>query len=353
MSGQVTINDVARVAGVSKGTVDRVLHNRPEVSRKTYEKVMKVIEDLGFTPNINASLLSLSKPRLILCIIPEFSSGEVWELWANGIEASRENASRYGVAIKTLNFDQYDTASFDRVAQEALSLNPSGVIVAPMFSIGALRLAKSLAERGIPYSYIDSKPDDDAYLAFYGMPMYQSGYLAGRLLTLRREKDINEIVNVRILRDRRNLSDPTMMRRKGFGDYILEHLPQCNVSEVYIDPRDSGDIRRKLDEAILPRLRKGPVYVVMFNSRVHLVASYLEESALDGVSVVGFDSLEKNLVSLRHGSVETVIAQHCDTQMLRAISDMTDMLVFSRKPSHRDHYTQMDILNSLNCEYYL
>ena len=41
---KVTINDVARVAGVSKGTVDRVLHNRGEVSAKSKDKVLKVIE---------------------------------------------------------------------------------------------------------------------------------------------------------------------------------------------------------------------------------------------------------------------------------------------------------------------
>ena len=38
---KVTINDVAKAAGVSKGTVDRVLHNRGEVSRKSKEKVLK------------------------------------------------------------------------------------------------------------------------------------------------------------------------------------------------------------------------------------------------------------------------------------------------------------------------
>ena len=51
-SGKITINDVARAAGVSKGTVDRVLHARGEVSKKSREKVLKVIEELGFKPNM-------------------------------------------------------------------------------------------------------------------------------------------------------------------------------------------------------------------------------------------------------------------------------------------------------------
>ncbi|MCD8313839.1 MAG: LacI family DNA-binding transcriptional regulator, partial [Bacteroidales bacterium] len=49
---KATINDVALKAGVSKGTVDRVLHKRGEVSPESREKVMRAIEELGFVPNI-------------------------------------------------------------------------------------------------------------------------------------------------------------------------------------------------------------------------------------------------------------------------------------------------------------
>ncbi|MDE6147412.1 MAG: LacI family DNA-binding transcriptional regulator, partial [Bacteroidales bacterium] len=59
----VTINDVALAAGVSKGTVDRVLHDRGEVSRKSRDKVLRAIEELGFSPNIYAlSLMHISEP---------------------------------------------------------------------------------------------------------------------------------------------------------------------------------------------------------------------------------------------------------------------------------------------------
>ena len=50
-ANNVTINDVAKAAGVSKGTVDRVIHNRGEVSEKSRKKVLKVIEELGYKPN--------------------------------------------------------------------------------------------------------------------------------------------------------------------------------------------------------------------------------------------------------------------------------------------------------------
>ena len=43
----VTISDVAKAAGVTRGTIDRVLHERGEVSEETRAKVLKVIKELG------------------------------------------------------------------------------------------------------------------------------------------------------------------------------------------------------------------------------------------------------------------------------------------------------------------
>lgn len=50
-----TIKDIARMAGVSAGTVDRVLHNRGDVSEKSKEKVQKVLDEINYQPNVFAT----------------------------------------------------------------------------------------------------------------------------------------------------------------------------------------------------------------------------------------------------------------------------------------------------------
>ena len=89
---KVTINDVAKAAGVSKGTVDRVLHNRGEVSEKSRKKITKVIEKLGYIPNMHASLLASKRNFRIICLLPEFSKGEFWELTEKGMSQGQEYA---------------------------------------------------------------------------------------------------------------------------------------------------------------------------------------------------------------------------------------------------------------------
>ena len=56
-SEKIRIKDIAERAGVSVGTVDRVLHNRPNVSPKALEKVNKALEEMDYKPNMYASAL--------------------------------------------------------------------------------------------------------------------------------------------------------------------------------------------------------------------------------------------------------------------------------------------------------
>lgn len=347
---KVTINDVAKAAGVSKGTVDRVLHNRGEVSAKSKETVLKVIEELGFKPNIYASLLASQKNVKIQCVIPEFFTGEFWSLTDKGIQDAAELVSRYGVIVEPVKYDQYDIESFKAVCEKVLADPPAGVVIAPMFGDETLKFVQELSERNVPYVYIDSKLEEEGYFAYFGMPMYQSGYLCADILTDGRNVP-DTVFIVRIARDKKGLSDPTVMRRKGFKDYMAACHPSVEIVNVFIDPKDRDAMDVTLDEVFAGY--GGEKYIVMFNSRVHLVADYIRRRGLKDCRVVGFDVLEKNLTSLRDGSVQLLIAQHTDSQTVTAVNALVDYILLGNPVAKKDNYTQMDILNRYNCDYYL
>jgi len=54
----MTVKEIAKLAGTSRGTVDRVLHNRPGVAKEVQERVLQVIEEHNFKPNTLARALS-------------------------------------------------------------------------------------------------------------------------------------------------------------------------------------------------------------------------------------------------------------------------------------------------------
>lgn len=69
----VTIKDVARVAGVSTATVSRVVHNGGQVGEACRQRVKKVIDELGYRPNVNARALVSNTSSTIGVVTPKLS----------------------------------------------------------------------------------------------------------------------------------------------------------------------------------------------------------------------------------------------------------------------------------------
>lgn len=80
-----TIDDVAKLAGVSTATVSRVFNNKPWVSEKTRQKVLKAVEELGYKPSMPARSLALKKTNTIGLIVPDIPNPYYAEV-VRGIE---------------------------------------------------------------------------------------------------------------------------------------------------------------------------------------------------------------------------------------------------------------------------
>ena len=64
-----TIKEIAALAGVSRGTVDRVLNHRGDVNPQTEEKIMKIVRALDYKPNKAGIVLAAQKKNLKLGVI--------------------------------------------------------------------------------------------------------------------------------------------------------------------------------------------------------------------------------------------------------------------------------------------
>jgi LacI family transcriptional regulator len=97
----VTIGDVARKAGVGRGTVSRVLNNKPNVDPVTRARVQAVIDELDFVPSAAARRLSLGRSQTVGVVVPFLTRPSVVER-LRGIELSLAGA---GLDMITLNVE--------------------------------------------------------------------------------------------------------------------------------------------------------------------------------------------------------------------------------------------------------
>ncbi|WP_348771395.1 LacI family DNA-binding transcriptional regulator [Azospirillum sp. SYSU D00513] len=123
-SGSVTLDDVARLAGVSPITVSRVL-NRPElVTADTIEVVREAIARTGYVPNLLAGGLASRRSRLVAALVPTISHS----IFAEAIEALTDRLGEAGYQV-LLGLSGYPAAREDDLLAAILSRRPDGILL--------------------------------------------------------------------------------------------------------------------------------------------------------------------------------------------------------------------------------
>lgn len=340
-----TVFDIAREAGVSRGTVDRVLHNRGRFSPETAGKVREAVERLGYSANPNASLLASRKALTLACLLPSYREGEYWQLIHRGIEEGIRTWEGCSLKAEMYFYDQTDVASFREQYNAILRGDrPSAVLMNAVFKDEVRTLSSLLEQAGIPYAFIDNKVDGLGNFLYVGIDPYRSGQLGAFLLTVSGAPE--EIGLVRILRDKGHQGDPNEPRRQGFADYIAEHFPQCAIRTVFIDPERPESILPALEE--FRRAHPAIRHYATTNSRVHLIAPFLSHHP--EMTAVGFDDLEKNLRALREGSVDFLVTHGILRQAALTVELIARYLVSGTLTGPRNRYVHLDILHRLNLD---
>jgi LacI family transcriptional regulator len=105
MNKKYTIKDIAQFAGVSKGTVDRVLHKRGRVSDEALNKINEVLNVTNYEPNLIARNLKSNKIYCICILLPDPKIDPYWLPCIKGIEDAVQEFKDYNITIETFYFN--------------------------------------------------------------------------------------------------------------------------------------------------------------------------------------------------------------------------------------------------------
>ena len=181
---RIRIKDIAQMAGVSVGTVDRVLHSRSGVSESSRIKVEEILKKLNYQPNMYASALASNKKYRFAYLLPSHNEGDYWKDVERGMQQAITRFSDFNVSLSDYYYDQYESGAFIESGMRILEAQPDGVILSPTVEEETERFVSLLREAGIPYVFIDSNIARLEPLAFYGQHAQRSGYFAARMLRL-------------------------------------------------------------------------------------------------------------------------------------------------------------------------
>jgi LacI family transcriptional regulator len=345
----VRIKDIARLAGVSVGTVDRVLHNRGRVSEEAMRKVLKVLEEIDYKPNVIARTLGANKTYRIAALLPNPAQDPYWALTKDGIDQAQAEWMRYGVTIEPHFFDQYAKDTLAAVASKIVESPPDGVLVAPIFYHESLPHLKSFEELNVPYVLVNTRIENIASLSFIGQDLYQSGKLGGELMHLSLRETEGIVAVLHINEDLDN-SIHLAEKERGFRDYFLQNGNQFSVRTVncYDPSALTGD------DTITGLLSDGALRGVFVTTShgTALMAGLLEQHGKRDVKLIGYDLLTDNVRFLKKGVIRFLIHQNPKRQAFLGINHLVSHLIL-KKPTPSQDLLPLEIISQQNINSYL
>lgn len=346
---KIRIKDIAERAGVSVGTVDRVLHERPNVSKEAREKVEAALKEMDYHPNMYASALAYNKKYTFYFVIPKHESEAYWEEIEEGAMNARDRRRDFHVNVKMMYYQRFDFSTFTKVTEECLKEQPDGVVIVPSKLDLTRQFTDKLHESNVPFILLDSYMPDLRPLSFYGQDSFCSGYFAARMLMLIASKE-SEIMLMKQMRNGNVASKQQENRETGFRHYMHDHFPDVKITEVNL-PLDEE--RCKYEQILEGFFSTHPHvhHCITFNSKAHIVGEFLLKSNRRDVQIMGYDMVNKNAICLKEGSISFLIAQHAYMQGSACVESLFEAIVLKKKVDPVN-YMPIEILTKENVDFY-
>ena len=344
---RITVKDIAEKAGVSRGTVDRVLHDRGRVAEGVKLKVQEAIEALEYKPNLVARSLATQKTYTIACLLPDPTEDPFWQKPQLGIEAARQEVIDFGVDIDHFYFSLFDSQSFKNSSVALLESNPDAVLIATEFYSQAESFFKIATERKIPVLCINTLITEFPTLGYIGQDSFQSGVLAGRLFDIS-VPNLNGIVTSNI--GARSIEQKHLLHKEqGLHYYFDENDKLVHISEVdLVSFMDQVQLEKELKEILDPLTFQG---IFITNSRAYHIIPVLRSLGYTDKCIIGFDLLAENQEFLQSGDIDFIINQDPVKQGSLAIKTLFSYLLEKQQPN-QFNFLPLDIVVKENCDFY-
>lgn len=349
---KIRIKDIADLAGVSVGTVDRVIHGRTNVSALSMEKVQRVLDEIDFHPNHYFSALAKKRVSEFAAILPLHTEDSYWARVEKGLIEGTRRFSDFKVSFKIFHYDPFNDESFKIECRNLLDSKPDVAIVGPIFNYNIMKqFVDRLNECNIPFALLDSYWEEFKPVTFYGQDSTKSGEFAGRIIRMATAGKAQSIALFKVLGEGRVASRQQMEREEGFRRYMHQYCPDSKILTVNLYAYD----KEGTHETLRTFFSEHPEVIagLTFNSSIHLVSQYLRTERPDHVhvSLLGYEATNFNVECIKNDSCDFLIAQHPHDQGLNCFRSMFNACVL-HIPQKPLHYVSIELLTKENIDFY-
>lgn len=340
-----TIKDIAQMAGVSKGTVDRVLHNRGKVSKEAFGKVDKILKEIDFKPNLIAQNLKNNKTYTIDVLLPDPLVDPFWIPVNKGIVTATNEFNPFGVLVRKYFYDPNNKSSFLGQSQKAIRSNPDVLVIVPIFLKESKEILKTCKNANIITVMFNNPLGTLKDYVFIGQNLVQSGRVAASLM----DKIIGKNDKIAIVHINR---EPHMLlKENGFKNFFAENGNRHHIlTSISFESTDKCTFTREVSLFLNRNPETTSFYVT--NSKAYMLLEALQSLGKKDMAIIGYDLLAENIKYLKEGKIDFLIHQKPYRQAYLSIAYISEHLLFGKKLPNCE-FLPIDVITAENAHYYL
>ncbi len=331
-----TIKEIAELAGVSRGTVDRVLNHRGSVNPHTAEKILEIAKALEYKPNRAGMVLAAQKKKFKLGVILFSIENPFFADVLDGIQQKATELSGYNccVIIKQVHFNIAEQlqALDDLEAEEV-----NGIALAPCNHISIKNRINDLYKKGIPVVTFNTDIEGSKRIAYVGSHYTHAGETAAGLMHLM----TTGTVNLGIISGSSDILCHTE-RIAGFQKAIQTQYTNIKIVETIENNDDDIESYEKTTDL----LKRHPEINALFfvAGGVYGGCRAVLSAGLDKrLHILAFDNVPTTQSFIKEGVIAATICQQPRLQGAKPLDILFDYLSTGEPPAEEFHYVAVDI----------
>ena len=331
----VTIQKIAELSGVSRGTVDRVLHGRPNVNPMIREKVVRAAEKLGYQPPVPPKSADCRQAAIL---IPQWTDGHFNRQIVSGIRKALRYIADPAFVLTEQPPRTMTMQELLRAIEEQIHSGVDGLIIRAENTPEVRAAIEQAVQQGVTVITYDADVPDSGRLCHAGQDLVRAGAIAAGVMARLIRPPEHVLIVTGNLR---------MEAHKGRVDGFCRRLLELGFSE---------DAYRVIETNEMPELTGELVaQALQADSRLHAV--YMACQPLSGCiagirkarrttrpHIVCNDLTPTAKRYLREGTVDFVIGQSFSQESFHAVLAMYQMLLRGVKPKRELYYTDLRLI---------
>jgi len=339
----ITQSKLAKLAGVSRTTVARVINNKGYVSEETRQKILELIKVTSYKPNKAGKTLAIQQKKIkIGCILIQADNPFYQEL-NKGILIKAEEYKTYGIEVIVKNA-VFKTDEQIKIIDELIAGNINALLIQPIIDTRLVKKLEEVAKLNIPIVMVNTDiPDFQSAFCYVGNDFYLCGKTAANLLELFTHGSckigiITGFFNAKSHADRIH----------GFKDYISD-FPDMKIIDIQENHDDEWESYHITKEMLDDHPEIDALFVVAGGvyGAGRAVKDYLKDRK---ITVISFDDVPTTRELVREGVILATICQQPIRQGQLALEALFNYFVDGTVPVNKRIYTDIHIKLKANID---